>query len=361
MRIGIFEWVCGGGQAHVPIDQIPKSLRAEGMAMLASILQDLTLVPDIEVSGPADRRLLGTGGPFGRLQSLDPGLPCLDQWTRLASNCDAVILIAPELDGQLIQAAARLRETGSLVLTPDAQFLQAASDKWACHQAWSCDQLRTPWTCRAEDWMANQHYWIPNHQGWVVKPRDGAGCQGIAWYPDHGQATLAIGDLVLEDRSNLLVQSMVPGRSASVVVLAGPKDLVALPPCHQDVVRVKSADLACDRFEYRGGSCPWLEHQSAIQRAAIQWTRALPGKPLGWIGLDLVWHHAAGAVAIEVNPRWTTSYLGLRQIAQSNLAWDCIQIALGQRVEPDFDLKKRVAFSVHGTSYELDSGMHQRP
>jgi len=97
-------------------------------------------------------------------------------------------------------------------------------------------------------------------------------------------------------------------------------------------------------FQYLGGEIP-LVHPAAgyaleLAQAAVA---LLPGLQ-GYVGVDLLLS-GSQAWLIEINPRLTTSYVGLRQVIQLNLAqaiWDaCRQARLPARVS----LSGRVEFT----------------
>ena len=69
---------------------------------------------------------------------------------------------------------------------------------------------------------------------------------------------------------------------------------------------------ASRQFSYRGGTTP-LDHPLARLgvEAALRTCEAIPGLR-GYIGVDLVLTQSE-AVVIEVNPRLTTAYLGVRE------------------------------------------------
>jgi predicted ATP-grasp superfamily ATP-dependent carboligase len=59
--------------------------------------------------------------------------------------------------------------------------------------------------------------------------------------------------------------------------------------------------------------------------------------------------------AIEINPRLTTSYVGLRAAAQTNLASAMLKVAQGEPFEPFVWNSERVAWSPDGTVRRIDS------
>jgi predicted ATP-grasp superfamily ATP-dependent carboligase len=123
--------------------------------------------------------------------------------------------------------------------------------------------------------------------------------------------------------ASVRLEEFCPGLPASVAFLCGPRQAWPLPPCEQRL----SAD---GRFSYLGGRLPLAPALAA--RAISLGRRALAALPqaLGYVGLDLVLGgdpDGGQDVVIEVNPRLTTSYIGLRGAAESNLAQAMLDIA----------------------------------
>jgi predicted ATP-grasp superfamily ATP-dependent carboligase len=85
------------------------------------------------------------------------------------------------------------------------------------------------------------------------------------------------------------------------------------------------------RFHYRGGRVPLTEPLASralsLARKAVD---CVPGL-FGYVGVDLVLGDA-GDWVIEINPRLTTSYLGLRQLAKKPLTDALLRIAKGEEL-----------------------------
>jgi predicted ATP-grasp superfamily ATP-dependent carboligase len=121
----------------------------------------------------------------------------------------------------------------------------------------------------------------------------------------------------------MIFQPFVPGRAASVAFLCGPNGNIPLIPAFQHL----SDD---GRFHYLGGELPIPPPlaERAV-RLATQAVACVPGL-LGYVGVDLVLGDAADGsadFAIEINPRLTTSYVGLRRLAECNLAEAMLKVA----------------------------------
>ena len=72
-------------------------------------------------------------------------------------------------------------------------------------------------------------------------------------------------------------------------------------------------------FDYRGGTTPFDHPLAALAGdVAVRTCQALGGL-LGYVGVDLVLSDSK-AVVIEVNPRLTTAYLGVRSAIDENVA-----------------------------------------
>ena len=126
MRIFVGEYVCGGGLANQSIDDIPKSLRMEGEAMMRAIVSDLSQVAETVV--PLDPRF---DIDVEATQTVDthPEQSIWTDWITAAHGCDAAVIVAPESDGILAKGVAMLRAGGIDVMAGSGDFLRVASDK----------------------------------------------------------------------------------------------------------------------------------------------------------------------------------------------------------------------------------------
>ena len=232
---------------------------------------------------------------------------------RFRSACraaDWTFLIAPETNDCLASLADSALAAGGRLLGPSPAAIRLASDKFALFQHWQTHAVRTPATTEHEltDCEAFPVVW---------KPRDGAGSMWTFLLRSANDVVRAKAILAQEaDTGPMILQEYVPGLAASVAFLCGPAGYVPLLPANQSL----SDD---GRFTYCGGKIP-LPYDLA-RRAVQLGQRAVDCVPglLGYVGVDLVLGAAGDGscdYAIEINPRLTTSYVGLRQLAEDNLA-----------------------------------------
>lgn len=201
--------------------------------------------------------------------------------------------------------------------TPDA--IRLTADKLALANHWRTHGVPTPATTDRDP--------TPCEAFPVVwKPRDG--CGSTATFRLDSALDLARAKAVLAAEGHagpMIVQQFVPGRPASVAFLVGSAGVFPLVPAFQ---------LLGDdgRFHYHGGELPIPP--AMAERAIRLGTRAVACVPglKGYVGVDLVLGDAAdgsGDSAIEINPRLTTSYVGLRALAKFNLAESLLAVCAG--------------------------------
>jgi predicted ATP-grasp superfamily ATP-dependent carboligase len=128
----------------------------------------------------------------------------------------------------------------------------------------------------------------------------------------------------------LMVQPYTPGFAASVAFLAGGGQRFVLPAVEQRL----SGD---GRFRYLGGRLPLPENLDCRARRLAERAVECVEELYGWFGVDLVLGDAENGsddAVIEINPRLTTSYLGLRRLARFNLAEMMLAVVTGSPTPP---------------------------
>ena len=336
MRIFIYEFACGGGLAGKPL---PDSLAREGWAMLNAVVEDFACVNDCQVITSLDGRLKTRILAAHSIVSLDSS-PDGERRTieRLAADSDWTLVIAPESENILLDRVTWALSAGGRLLGSLPPGIAIASDKYACGRRLEeagvpvvVGQVVSPVERSVAEWTT-----FPA----VFKPRDGAGSQHSYLVRDHVSLASSF-EQALSDglRGDGLLQPYVPGKAASVSLLVGPHETIPLLAGEQ----VLSTD---GRFRYLGGRMP-LEAEEA-RRAIELATRAVAtlGGLQGFVGVDLV---LGPDTVIELNPRLTTSYVGLRRLSLDNLAACWLACCQGLDVSPIRWRPERICFQADGT------------
>jgi len=332
------------------------ALLEEGAAMLVALCNDLatsghrvTTSIELTIAGELSRRQIDIKshrlfncGPMpegGELQSdIQPLERIADRWRAVSEDCDAVILIAPEIDRVLSRLVDRLRSFGVNVIAPDPRFLDCAMDKWETAQAWASSSLLTIPTWLATHWyQAFQLGQIHSGSsdtptdGWVIKRRLGAGGVDMLRFPhaddlaahieslhpwnaelagwDSSEALLQGGN---STREAFIVQPWICGQASSLAILAAEgRPIRLLGAMDQQFGRAGS---------YVGGVGPLDLSSDRLQRFATELLQAIPGEGNGWIGIDFVRTSSDAWYPLEINVRLTSSYLGYRRCYGPGLA-----------------------------------------
>lgn len=247
---------------------------------------------------------------------------------RCAADADYTLVIAPELQHLLRSRCSWVLEAGGQLLGSTLEAVNLTSDKLALARFLRQRGVQTP-----DTWTAFPVRKPLNGKA-VVKPRWGAGSVDTFLV----NVTAARRQLHRDE----IVQPYLPGTPASVAWLIGPGQQVPLLPALQRLSRD-------GRFRYLGGRLPL---PAALAQRAIDLSHkavnAVPGL-MGYVGVDIVLgDNMREDYVIEINPRLTTSYLGLRRLAKDNLAEAMLNVVRGIHVPPIRWRKGRIDFSSDG-------------
>jgi predicted ATP-grasp superfamily ATP-dependent carboligase len=307
------------------------SLRAEGRAMLGAILEDLAQLDGVELLTLVDENCETSGAGKPPL-AWDPALfrrarsgeeeACFRELARWA---DATLVIAPEFDDILLTRCRWVLEAGGRLLGPGPEAVRLTGDKGQLGRHLGDWDVPVPATCRSQEPASLVGYPL------VVKPRQGAGSLATFLVQKALELETVLAQARKESGTNdLLLQSFVPGGPASVAWLIGPRQRLSLAPAAQ---RLSTAG----RIRYQGGTVPLPADQAGrAVRLAGRALATIPGL-CGYVGVDLVLGAEADGSqdrVIEVNPRLTTSYVGLRRLTATNLAGAMLRLAAGESIPP---------------------------
>lgn len=376
MNVLCFEYATGGGGFEdASLIEADSCFLREGAAMLRAVVADLRRLPDVSVRVLRDQRLRHLALP--ECEVLDvAGTADLDgQLAVESARADGVFLIAPECGGVLERCTRLVEQAGGALWTPAGEFLRVGCDKNAAAEWWARAGVRTP---LGRPLKAGDGLPVDLPYPAVLKPADGAGSTDVCLIPSWR------GDFVVPShRPCWRLEQYVPGRAASVLMLAVDGRHVCFPPCWQHL----SDD---GQFTYRGGSTPIPDDLAARAVALARAAAAALPQTSGIFGFDIVLAterragdgRRAAAVAIdgvapgypysgdpypgdacpgdpyagdvfpgdtviELNPRLTTSYLGVRRLLADNPLEPLLrrQVPAGWRLLPEVSVATPVRFA----------------
>jgi len=312
------------------------SLRTEAGTMLTRIVQDFARIPDVSVAvlmSPAAMSDMGIQNRLPPQVSIirTPGGPLswLDNPGEPPESFDATFVIAPESDGILTQMLHRLQSglwTSATSLNLSAELATIFSDKKRTSEWLEAHQIPTPATITIRD--AEQIRPIdrsdsrcPNAdapQEWILKPRDGVGCDQVQMLLLSQQSVQRLAE-EQQPGDQWILQPTISGRACSIGLIGkGNRPAEILLPAEQNIEIVNRS------LHYVGGRIPCaIEYADQITRVAEHIRNAIGGFR-GYLGVDLIVPSDLSAnpraVVIEVNPRLCTSYTGYRSLCRLNLA-----------------------------------------
>ncbi|MCH2114748.1 MAG: ATP-grasp domain-containing protein [Pirellulales bacterium] len=325
MHLFLYEWITGGGLVE-EAGTLPPTLLAEGSAMLAALAEDFSAIDGCRVSVLKDMRLDQLSLPGCEVIEVHSSAHRRDVLTEEAAAADHTLIIAPEFDNILGETHALAREAGANVLAPAADFVALAADKnlmaRSCHDA----GIRTPraTVLEADEERLPADFEYPA----VLKPVVGAGSQ-------HTLLIASARDEPPPYPWPRRLEQYCVGTPVSVAFLCGADHRVPLAACRQH----QSND---GRFTYLGGSL--LLEDALARRATALADRVLEAVvgARAYVGVDMILGKSADGSEdffLEVNPRMTTSYVGLRAATDQNLAAALLANAAGQVVRPRFRME----------------------
>lgn len=305
--------------------------------MLRALLLDFLSLQDHKVITTLDHRLraklcLPQGCRVVEVRGNYQGI-----FSSLVEEAEAILILAPETDGILADLTALVEEGGKLLLGSSREAVIATGDKAIAYQRLSGLGVPTPETYKipfSEDpFPAIERLGYPV----VIKPIDGVGCQGIFVIRKEEEVQPALSALRRGTAKDcFLLQRYIEGIHASVSLLGNGQEALPLTLNAQEIRGRR-------RLRYRGGLTPF---QHRLKEKAFESVQGIPSaiKGLkGYFGVDVVLTDEE-AFIIEINPRLTTSYVGVRRVVKLNLALAILNASQGS-LPKEVPLQGRARFS----------------
>lgn len=296
MRVFIFEHICGGGLAD---QELTSRLVWEGGAMLRALVEDFVAL-GVEVVTTLDERapLALEGATVIPVKPYSEFLPVFDQ---AAAGVDAALVIAPEFNDLLERWTVRVEKMGVKLLGCGSQAVARTADKFKLSAHLLRHGVPTPATALGL---------APPPKAWpvVVKPRHGAGCERtyICHRPQDFER--------LPEHDDWIVQPLAAGMASSAAFLVSDSSIRPLQPGQQFI-------SGKQQLFYNGGRMPLSpglrERALNLGERALRTIEGLHG----YVGVDLIMGDSPERdCVIEINPRPTVAYVGLRKLCRGNLA-----------------------------------------
>jgi predicted ATP-grasp superfamily ATP-dependent carboligase len=333
LRLLVYEHVAGGGFAD---ETIPPNVLSEGFGMLRTLIADFKAAGH-NITTTLDARIARLNPPL-YADCVVPVFSSQEAQANLQKNseqADAAYVIAPETDGLLRSRVEFVEQTGTTSLNCPASAIEKLSDKAVFYEFLRKLGVPLPTTIMfsVTDDLKEIKKAIRGSLNFplIFKPSNGVSCCGLSVVRNKDHVAGAVDKIKKESSSkHFLVQELIIGTAASVSLISTGNDAVPISLNCQHVA-IETPE-ACSR--YSGGSVPF-DHplKSEAFAMAEKLVKSFPSLR-GYLGVDFVLTNDE-PVAIEVNPRLTTSYVGLSRVANFNPAQAIVNAVLKHELPGD--------------------------
>lgn len=232
-------------------------------------------------------------------------------WGHMIADADVAWVVAPESSGVLSRLTELVESQDKRLIGCGSAAVNLASSKHATFEALTNAGIACVPTWRASDWVLQSHYGL-QVPGWIAKPDDGVSCEGSIYERDSDE----LRSWLRNREYDYVVQPWREGEAASISMICRDGHGWLLS-CNRQLV-----NLDGNKPQFEGCVINGLSHYwEFFSRLAESIAAAIPSLS-GYIGVDLILTQKSPihAEILEINPRLTTSYVGLGEATGVNIA-----------------------------------------
>ena len=350
----VFEYFTASGEKD-------KCIISEAEALVFALLDDLS---DFNIDLVINESYGSVVKEYSNVNPILINNDIVDWLEDNAANFNKAIFIAAENDNNLYNITKILEENDVELYNSSSEACFISSDKSETYEVLS-NVVPQPRTFRFK--IDPKGYWkraIENlHEKWqaedpltplklIIKPLMGVECEDIVVIENIEDLTLDL-DRIFKPGSRVIVQEFIDGTDISVSLISDGKKAIPLSLNEQFV------SLKDDKGTYIGGKLPFeSKYRDEAFEIATKAVESIGGLR-GFVGVDLIINadekDIYSVYLLEINSRFTTPYVGLKQIANINIGKSIIDIIDGKLDidELDVSLDGEVEFRKSGDNMEI--------
>ena len=350
----VFEYFTASGEKD-------KCIISEAEALIFALLDDLK---DFNIDLVINESYEGAVKDYENVNPIFIDVDVVDWLKDNAENFTKAIFISAENDNNLFNITEILEKNNVEIYNSSADACLKSSDKSLSYEALS-NIVPQPRTFRFK--IDPKGYWkraIENlHEKWqaedpltqlklIIKPFTGVDCEDIVIIEKIEDLTLDL-DKIFRPGSRVIVQEYVEGTDISVSLISDGKKAIPISLNKQFV------ELKDDKARYLGGELPFeSEYRDEAFEIATKAVESIDGLK-GFVGVDLLINadekDIYSVYLLEINSRFTTPYVGLKEIANFNIGKSIIDLIDGNVSIDDIDvsLDGKVEFKKSGDNLEI--------
>ena len=350
----VFEYFTASGEKD-------KCIISEAEALIFALLDDLS---DFNVDLVINESYGEVVKDYDNVNPILIDIDIVDWLVDNAANFKKAIFISAENNNNLYNITKILEENNVKIYNSSADACLKSSDKSASYEE-LYGVVPQPRTFRFK--IDPKGYWkraIENlHEKWqaedpltplkiIIKPLMGVDCEDIVVIENIEDLTLDL-DKIFEPGSRVIVQEFIDGTDISVSLISDGKKAIPISLNRQFI------ELKDDKGTYLGGRLPYeTKYKDEAFEIATKAVEAIDGLK-GFVGVDLIINNDEKDVysvyLLEINSRFTTPYVGLKQISSLNIGKSIIDLIDGNVSIDDIDisLDGEVEFKKSGDDLEI--------
>jgi predicted ATP-grasp superfamily ATP-dependent carboligase len=326
-NIFILEFVSGGGYNKL---EIPTSLFCEGYAMLRTIIEDFKNL-GYEITTLLDERIhhLSLYLKSDEVKYVKKKDDFLTKYSECVKNSTFCFIIAPEFSKILFNLTQIVKRYKKRPLSIDINGILLGTSKFESYKFFKRYKLDTPKTYKIplKNGTINVEFVLEKfHQlgdSIIIKPDDGVGSELVFHFKTKDQILQFFRDYAekLDLDRRYIVQEYIEGDdlSISLINITDPKKpevkkKIILGINNQEIRHLESNP----EFLYMGGSTPVKDYELIKSKLEALLNPIDLTNFKGYCGIDFIKKNDNSIYFIEINPRLTTSYIGIRNILDYN-------------------------------------------
>jgi len=326
-KIFIFEFVSGGGYNQV---DIPSSLFCEGYAMLRTIIEDFKKL-GFQITTLLDIRIdfLSQYLKVDKIKLVRKNDDYIKVYTDCLNECIYCFIIAPEFSKHLYKLTQIAKDLKKKILSIDLNGVWLGTSKLETYKYFIANKVNTPKTYKIPlkggemdvDFILQKFDQLGSSI--IMKPEDGAGSELLFHFTTKDQILQLFErpKAKLDTARSYIVQEYIDGDDLSISIInrTNPEKTDAMDQIilSLNTQNVQNLDPNKDSL-YLGGYTP-VENYKVLRNKFEKILKSMDLKSFqGYFGIDFIKKADNSIYFIEINPRLTTSYIGIRNILDYN-------------------------------------------
>ena len=325
--IFIFEFVSGGGFSQV---EIPSSLFCEGYAMLRTIIEDFKNL-GFHITTLLDSRIESLS-PYMKadvIKSVELEEDYLKKYIDCVRDSNYCFVIAPEFSSILYNLTKIVKKNDKNLLSIDLNGVKLGASKLETYKFFLANKMNTPKSYRIPfkgcilDLDFILHKFDQLNSSIVIKPDDGVGSELIFYFEKKDEILhfFESSNKIFDTNRKFILQQYIEGDPMSVSII-NDQPLEKTIENNPKILSINAQNLQITDnikdFAYLGGSTP-VDQFKQLKTQIEDILKCVDLSAFkGYFGIDFVKKADNSLSFIEINPRLTTSYVGIRNVLEFN-------------------------------------------